>query len=111
MKSGCATRTGDIPVECFKALADGPGFFLQDLLNLFNDCLRMAAFPDDWVTSRVVLIFKKGDPASCANYRPISILAIAYKVFAPMMKNRLLDAGADARLWPSVWLPKVTWDF
>ena len=92
---------GDISAECLKALAKGPGTFLKDLLDLFNDCLVTHAFPEDWVTSRVVLIFKKGDPASCGNYRPISILSIAYKVFAAMMKNRLLDAGADGRLWPS----------
>ena len=58
-------------------------------------------FPYEWVTSSVVLIFKKGNPASCANYRPISVLSIAYKVFTAMMKNRLLDAGIDHFLWPS----------
>ena len=47
------------------------------------------------------MIFKKKDPSLCDNYRPISILSIAYKIFASMLKERLLDAGLDARLWAS----------
>ena len=49
----------------------------------------------------VSLIYKKGDPASCDNYRPISLLSIAYKVYAAMIKNRFLDAGLESTLWPS----------
>ena len=47
------------------------------------------------------MIFKKGDPSSCDNYRPISLLAIAYEILASMLKQRLLDAGVDGRLWHS----------
>ena len=44
---------------------------------------------------------KIGDPASCENYRPISFLAIGYKLFATILLRRLKDAGADARIWPT----------
>ena len=47
----------------------------------------------------VTAIFKKGDPAFCENYRPISLLAIGYKVFATMLLRRLKAAGADTRIW------------
>ena len=47
---------------------------------------------------RVVLLYKKGDPADCNNYRPICPLAAAYKIFAMVVLRRLLDAGADSRL-------------
>ena len=45
------------------------------------------------------MVFKKGDPAECDNYRPISILSIAYKIFAAMLKNRLLEARVQDALW------------
>ena len=57
--------------------------------------------PADWTTARVTTIFKKGDPALTENYRPICLTAVAYKVCATMVKQRLLDAGLDARLWKS----------
>jgi hypothetical protein len=44
-------------------------------------------------------LFKKGDPASCENYRPICILSIAYKLFAWILKERLIQAGVDKVLW------------
>ena len=43
----------------------------------------------------MAMIFKKGDPALCENYRPICALSIAYKVLASMLKQRLLDAGVE----------------
>jgi len=99
LKSGKATRAGDIPIEFLKALAAEAGPSLQCFLDLCNDCICMQEFPTEWLTSRVVMIFKKGDPGICDNYRPISVLAISYKVVASMLKQRLLNAGLDIRLW------------
>jgi len=45
------------------------------------------------------MVFKKGDPALCENYRPICVLSIAYKILASMLKQRLLDAGVERQLW------------
>jgi hypothetical protein len=49
----------------------------------------------------VRMIFKKGDPSFCDNYRPICILTVASKAFAAMLKNRLVGAGALEHLWKS----------
>ena len=54
-----------------------------------------------WSIAAVTCIYKKGDPADCDNYRPISLLCIAEKIIAAILKQRILDAGADADLWPS----------
>ena len=45
------------------------------------------------------MIFKKGDPSDCDNYRPISLLCIGYKMFASILLTRLREAGAEKRLW------------
>lgn len=101
LKSGKAVCTGDVPIECFKALAYAPGAQLQDFLDLCNTCWAHGHVPNDWLMARVAMIFKKGDPSLSANYRPICLTTVAYRIYASMIKQRLLDAGLDARLWRS----------
>ena len=57
--------------------------------------------PADWSVASVALIYKKGDPGFCANYRPICLLSIAHKIFAAVLKQRLLTAGIDETIWAS----------
>lgn len=47
------------------------------------------------------MISKRGEPSLSSNYRPICLTAVAYRVYASMIKQRVLDAGLDARLWRS----------
>ena len=47
------------------------------------------------------MVFKKGDPAILDNYRPICLTIVVYPIYASMVKQRLLDAGLDGRLWAS----------
>ena len=101
LSSGKAVRTGDPPIECFKTLALSAGPALQPLLDLYNTCWTLRTVPTDWITARVAMIFKKGDPAQPSNYRPICLTAVAYRIYAGLIKQRLLDAGIDQRLWPS----------
>ena len=101
LSSGKSVRMGDSPIEAFKAMASEPGPTFDAFLDLCNKCLAHQCVPKDWLLSRVALIFKKGDPSDCNNYRPICLLPVAYKVFASMLKQRLLDAGVDDRLWYS----------
>ena len=64
-----------------------------------NSCWEQKKVPDDWHEARVTMIFKKDDPANCENYKPISLLCIAYKLFANILLDRLRAAGAEKRLW------------
>jgi len=101
LSSGKSVRKDDVPIEIFKVLAAGEGGLLKDFLDLCNECWRSSMVPGDWMTARVVMIFKKGDPALCDNYRPICLTAVAYRIYASLVKQRLLDAGLDGRLWTS----------
>ena len=101
MKSGKAVKSGDVPVECFKAMAAQDDDSFKILLDICNRSWEDKAIPEEWATASVALIFKKGDPAECENYRPICLLSVAYKLLASMIKQQFLDAGVDAALWPS----------
>jgi len=101
LSSGKSVRKNDVPIEIFKAMALGEGSFLKDFLDLCNECWHSCSVPGEWMTARVVMIFKKGDPALADNYRPICLTAVAYRIYASLIKQRLLDAGLDQRLWTS----------
>jgi hypothetical protein len=45
--------------------------------------------PEEWYLSIVCPIHKKGDVMVCSNYRVISLLCIAYKIFSNILFNRL----------------------
>ena len=62
---------------------------------------RERAVPESWHMSRVMAIFNKGVPAQCENYRPISLSTVGYKLFATVLLQRLKDAGAEGRIWPT----------
>ena len=48
--------------------------------------------------AHVSAIHKKGHVDLCENYRPISLLNLGYKVFAALVRSRLVEGGAEARL-------------
>jgi len=101
MSSGKACKDYDIPIECFKALASSGDEHILWLLTFCNDCWAKKAFPREWASASVALLYKKGDPCQCDNYRPICLLTIAYKLFAWMLKERLLQVKVDGALWGS----------
>jgi len=101
MKNNKAVKENDIPAEAYKALAAEQGIAFCWVLDFCNLCWTSKTVPHDWAVSSVAMIYKKGDPGFCDNYRPICLLSIANKIFASMLKQRLLDAGVDGAIWPS----------
>jgi hypothetical protein len=87
MKLGKARDKSGIAAEMIKL--DCP-LLHSMILELFNDVLIPdGQLPADWRSSRLVVIFKKGDPKLPGNYRPIAILPILYKLFSRMLCGRL----------------------
>ncbi|KAK6761527.1 hypothetical protein RB195_022555 [Necator americanus] len=51
--------------------------------------LQKERIPDQWKTSRTVLIHKKSDREDLRNYRPICLLSVLYKVFTKIILTRI----------------------
>ena len=92
-----AAGPDDIPAEFWHAVSEKPSG-LTCLTMLCNRCWNDEEIPHDWRTANVTCIHKKGPVEDRDNYRPISLVCVAYKLFASLLLQRLLAAGAEDRL-------------
>ena len=79
----------------------GDSVALEALLQLFQHCWDKKAIPEEWELAVVALLYKKGDATLPENYRPISLLPVAYKLLACMIQKRLQAGGAEQRIRPT----------
>lgn len=95
IKDGKAPGVDMIPGELLKY----GGFETRHLLwQLITKLWNTEKIPQEWRDANLVTIFKKGDRTDCSNYRGISLLSIAGKVFARILLNRLTNHVSDAIL-------------
>ena len=88
-----AARLDGIPAEVYKHGADT---LVANLLDRYRCYWESGELPQDFNDALIVNIYKrKGDRQDCGNYRGISLLAIASKIFANILLQRLLIVGND----------------
>ncbi|SAL96840.1 hypothetical protein, partial, partial [Absidia glauca] len=77
-----------LPFELYKLLFS----LSSDAAGLFRRVLDLAldgSFPHSWTSTRMILLFKKGDPELLKNWRPLSLINTDAKLFTKMITNRL----------------------
>ena len=84
-------------------------YILTPLTHIFNLSFATGTFPEKFKESRIVPIFKSGDPKSCDNYRPISLVnslsKILDKIEAIKLTNFYINTNTD---FNEVYLPNTT---
>ena len=56
-----------------------------------KSCLESGKFPLEWKKVNLVPAYKRGDKQLLKNYRPISLLSIAGKIFEQILYNNTFD--------------------
>jgi hypothetical protein len=87
MKNRKAPGNDDISADLIKA---GGLPALKWLHEIFVDIWQTEEIVDDWTLAILIRLFKnKGDPKQCDNYRGISLLVVASKLFTRVILNRI----------------------
>ncbi|KAG1505919.1 hypothetical protein G6F52_012034 [Rhizopus delemar] len=76
-----------IPFEVYKHLASTSKPFLDLFHRIVLDAFQ-GIFPPSWQQTRMVLLFKKGDPQLLSNWRPLSLINTDAKIFTKLLANR-----------------------
>ena len=72
-------RLDNLPMELWKF---GGNDLKMHILELFNKITDKNQMPQEWERGMAINIHKKGTNSKCENYRGITLLPIAYKLFA-----------------------------
>ena len=93
LKMGKSPGTDGIPAEVYQ---HGGEAVLDKLLDLFTNCWEKETLPQDLRDAVIVSPYKnKGEKSDCSNYRGITPLSIAGKIFARVLLNRLIPTIAQ----------------
>jgi len=85
----------NLPMEMWKF---GGNELKMHMLELFNKIIDKNQMPQEWETGMVINLHKKGTKSKCENYRGITLLPTAYKLFANIITNRLNEHLEDEML-------------
>ena len=81
-----STREDDVLIKLIKMSSQ---ILSPYLAHIFNTCIVQGVYPSLMKTAKVIPLYKDGGKDDCTNYRPISLLLHANKIFEKLIHNRL----------------------
>ncbi|BHF78981.1 hypothetical protein SprV_0602209800 [Sparganum proliferum] len=97
LRNNKAPREDGIPTEIFKSCVDTLAPWHHEVI---ERAWRDEVVPENWGLGILVPILKKGDKAKCENYRGISLIDVAAKIFGIVLLRRF-QAVRDSRTRPN----------
>ena len=83
-KSSCLE--GDIPLKVLKLTFDVIGRYL---LRIVNKSIATETVPSAWKKAVVIPIYKRNDPSSASNFRPITLVPVVCKIMEKIVCEQL----------------------
>ena len=103
LKDGKASGGDGIPAEVWKHGGDN---LFSRMHQLITNAWEVCSVPQAWKDASIVTIYKKCDRTDCGNYRGISLLFIAGKIFARILLNRLSTHIKKGISRDTMWLQR-----
>jgi len=97
MKMKKAAGIDGIPMEAWRYA--GKELWME-LVELIKDIWKEGTLPKDWRKSVVVPLYKRGEKEKAGNYRGISLLCTAYKIYAEVLRCRLEKEVEERKVVP-----------
>ncbi|KAK3545128.1 hypothetical protein QTP70_001240 [Hemibagrus guttatus] len=91
LKTGVVPGGDGLPAEWYHTFWPVVG---PDLLAVYREAVRFGALPPSALVGYVTLLYKKGDRTELANWRPITLLTVDYKILAKLMVLHLREVMA-----------------
>ena len=89
LKPGKAAGPDSLKPELYKYLVENPRV-ISTLAKIFNKILETGSIPDDWKTSKTILIEKEKKPM-VEDLRPIALTNVSYKILMGIIKDKLFE--------------------
>jgi hypothetical protein len=86
LKNWKAPESDEIPAELIKY---GGEEMHKVIFEICQKIWKEEQMSEDWKKAVIIPIHKKGDKTKCGNYRGISLLNSAYKIFSKVLLNRI----------------------
>lgn len=86
IRNGKATGHDKISAEMLKCMGEVGN---RKLLEVCNKAWEEGTIPEDWQIGVIVPIHKKGDTKDCSNYRGITLLSSALKIYERLLEEKL----------------------
>ena len=76
-----------------------PKSYIFHLSNLFTKCYEENYVPTQWTNDITVFIPKPNTPPTPDGFRPITLLAVEYKIIPNTQNGATANKGCDTSLW------------
>lgn len=90
-------RIDGIPMKAWRY---GGATIQKGLTELLRRISNGDNLPEDWKTSVILPLYKKGDQEKTENYRGTSLLCSAYKIYAEMIRRKLEEETERLEVLP-----------
>lgn len=96
MPKGKTSGQDGIPTEFYLTFYN---LLIPLLQEIFNHAATFGELPEDFLNGDIILLPKVGDPTSCNNKRPITLLNFVFKIFTTIWQRRLAGVAESLVTW------------